>query len=511
MARANVARRHGDDFQARQFWLSAASLLDPNSPVTSVAYETGPKSFDDITVEYDPDVAPRDHEGKPIYRRHIQCKWHTKAGTFGYADLIDPVFINAQRYSLLQKAQQAQEIYAPNGVGCQFKLVTNWRIKADDPLLELVRKESDALDLVRLFDSTTDASRMGRVRTLWREHLKIDHTKLELVARTLAVAETLESLASQRERLDDKFISVGLKRVPACESGFLYDDLIVKLLAQGRVKFDRDSFVDMARSEGILDEVCKPEQVLTIGVRSFMHPIDNLEDRCQRMLDLVPNFDGRYIRNEWDWQQRIYPDLREFVLDAARTTDHLRVILDVHVSLAFAVGALINVKSGKHIEIEQRSDGRRFWSMNDTPVDSGWLSFLTEEELIGNGQNEIAVAVGLTHDISRAVSSFVRENLNRVGRIIHFKPEDGASQQSVRCGHHAWMLSEVVMRHMQSVCGQGLRASLVHIFVAGPNGFAFFLGQHQQALGPTAVYEWDFDGQRGGYSLGLSVGAPHPG
>jgi hypothetical protein len=46
-----------------------------------------------------------------------------------------------------------------------------------------------------------------------------------------------------------------------------------------------------------------------------------------------------------------------------------------------------------------------------------------------------------------------------------------------------------------------------HIFIAGPNGFAFFLGQNQQAIGPASLYEWDFDGQRGGgYGLGLSVG-----
>ncbi len=128
MARANVARRHGDDFQARLFWLKAASLLDPNSPVVKVAYETGPKSFDDIMVEYDPNAAPPDHEGKPIYRRYLQCKWHTTAGTFGYQDLIDPAFINAARYSLLQKAQHAQARYAPDGAGCRFELVTNWRI-----------------------------------------------------------------------------------------------------------------------------------------------------------------------------------------------------------------------------------------------------------------------------------------------------------------------------------------------------------------------------------------------
>jgi len=511
MARANVARQHGDDFQARLFWLKAVSLLDPNSPVTRIAYETGPKGFDDLLVEYDPDAAPPDHEGRPINRRYIQCKWHTKAGTFGYEDLINPAFINAQRYSLLQNVYQAQTRHAPDGLGCRFELVTNWRIEANDPLLELVRKESDALDLGRLFDGTTDASRMGRVRKLWREHLGIDHAGLNLVARTLAVAETPESLASQRERLDEKFASVGMRRVPASETGFFYDDLIAKLLAQGRVEFDRDSFAEMARREGVLDNQARPETVLTIGVRSFMHPIDNLEDRCAHMLNLVPHFDGRYIRNEADWQERIFPELHEFVLNAARSTDNLRLVLDAHVSLAFSIGALLNVKSGKHIEFEQRTGGRRFWSMDDVPAGPGWPKLIFEDEVLGRGGDEIALAIGLTHDVSPAVRAFAAQNLHQTGRIVHCRPEGGASQQSVCCGRHAWMLAETAVQHLQALRRHGHRAAPVHIFIAGPNGFAVFLGQHQQAIGPAALYEWDFDGQRGGgYSLGLSVGEARP-
>ncbi len=476
MARANVARRHGDDFQARHFWLNAASLLDPQSPVIKVAYETGPKAFDDILIEYDPKAAPPDHEGVPIYRRHIQCKWHTTAGTFGYADLIDPAFINASRYSILQRALHAQSSYAPNGLGCRFELKTNWRIRADDPLLELVGKSSDAIELDRLSAGKTDRSRMGQVRKLWREHLGVDDTALGLVARVLAVAESPESMMTLRERLDERFAAVGMKRVPASESAFFYDDLIAKLLAQGRVQFDRDSFVEMARREGILGEQPRPENVLAIGVRSFMHSIDNLEDRCERMLNLVPQFDGRYIRNEADWQERILPELQEFVFDAARSTDRLRLILDTHVSLAFSVGALLNVKSGKQMEIEQRTGGRRFWSMDDAPVDPGWPRFIVEDEILDKGRDAIAVAIGLTHDVCPAVSAFVRQDLHEVGRIMHCRPEGSASQQSVRCGRHAWLLTETVIRHLQAIRSQGNRASPVHVFIAGPNSFAFFLG-----------------------------------
>src|SRR5437667_8038583 len=104
MAQANIARRNGDDFQARLFWWSAVCLLDPRSPVIKVAYETGPKAFDDIQVDYDPKRPMTDGKGQLIYRRHFQSKWHTTAGTFGYEDLADPQFINAEKFSFLQRA-----------------------------------------------------------------------------------------------------------------------------------------------------------------------------------------------------------------------------------------------------------------------------------------------------------------------------------------------------------------------------------------------------------------------
>ena len=148
-----------------------------------------------------------------------------------------------------------------------------------------------------------------------------------------------------------------------------------KLLAQGRVEFDRDGFRKMAERENLIDPAARPADALAIGIRSFMHPIDPIEDRCSRVLNLVPYFDRRYIRNDADWQEQVHPALAVFVLDAARASEHLRLIIDAHASLAFATGALLNVKSGKRIEIEQRFGGRRFWSMDDQPADQGWPPF----------------------------------------------------------------------------------------------------------------------------------------
>ena len=507
MARANVARRHGDDFQARLFWLYAASLLDPHSPIIRVAYETGPKSFDDILIEYDPKKAHLDHAGCPIYRSHIQSKWHATAGTFGYADLIDPDFTNAKRFSLLERVRDAQAAFAPEGTGCRFELKTNWRISPGDPLLALIGKNTDAFDLDRLFDGTTDRSRMGRVRKLWREHLGIDDDALRRVVRVFAVAETPESMMRLRERLDERFAYVGLKRVPAAESTFVYDGLAAALLAQGRIDFDRDSFRAMAGRERILVEAAPVVNSLTVGIRSFMHPIDNLENRSERMLNLVPHFDGRHIRDPSHWQDRVMPELRAFVLGAASDNDRLRLVMDVHVSLAFAVGTLINVNSGRGVEIEQRTGARRFWSPDDVPAEPAWPTLIFEDETLAADGGEIAVAISLTHDILDDVRSYATHSLPQVRSIVHGRLDGCVSPRAIRCGSHAWQLAETVMQHLAKLRARNGRFTRIHFFLAGPNGFAFFLGQQQRAIVPVTLYEWDLDCARdGGYCAGLSVG-----
>ena len=99
MADQVVARQQGDDFQARIFWLEAANLLREELPVQAVMFETGPKAFDDVVVDYAREGAPQDHFGKPILRDHRQCKWHVRPGDFGFNDLIDPVFIGGVNWT----------------------------------------------------------------------------------------------------------------------------------------------------------------------------------------------------------------------------------------------------------------------------------------------------------------------------------------------------------------------------------------------------------------------------
>ena len=138
-------------------------------------------------------------------REHIQSKWHVTPDSYGYAQLIDPDFINANAKSILQRAQTAQLAYAPDGAGCRFKLLTNWRIDRGDPLRELIGNRSNAMRLERLFGTQTDSSKAGQVRKAWRDHLGINEAELRLLAGTLAFGEATDSLDDWRERLDALF------------------------------------------------------------------------------------------------------------------------------------------------------------------------------------------------------------------------------------------------------------------------------------------------------------------
>lgn len=507
MTQALTVRRDGDTFQARLFWLHAARLLDPESPILRVGFENGPKSFDDIWVEYDPARSASDQYGDPLRREHIQCKWHVTPDSYGYEHLVDPEFINANARSLLQRAREAQLAYAPDGVGVRFKLVTNWRLDRADPLREMIGNRSGAIRLERLYGTVTDNSRAGGVRKAWREHLDIDEDELRRLARTLAFGEATDTLDVLRDTLDMLFAYVGLRRVAPSESAFPYDDTVFQWMAQGRLEFDRATFRSYCAREGLLGAA--EDRPHVYGVKSFEHPIDRMEERCSDVLDLVPAFDERYIRSGADWETDLYPALRGFLLGAARDRPRLRLALDAHTTLAFAAGSVLNIKSGRQIELEQRTTGCQLWAADDMPAKPDWPSLCTATEELNTDQPDLAVAIGVTHDVSADVRRFISSNLPTVARLLILSPNGGSGFQAVACGRHACDLAEAAVRAIVSALPNPDGSGTAHLFVAAPNAFTFFLGQRQPVLGRVRLYEFDFEaGRDRSYSASLLLPLP---
>jgi hypothetical protein len=90
-----------------------------------------------------------------------KLKFHlTRRNRIKGTDLIDPAFIYADRYSLLERAHDA--VVGPDGDGRRLTLVTPWDVADDDPLARLVERNG-ALDVDELFTGGPRSS-MGRLR-----------------------------------------------------------------------------------------------------------------------------------------------------------------------------------------------------------------------------------------------------------------------------------------------------------------------------------------------------------
>ncbi|ENU95835.1 MULTISPECIES: SAVED domain-containing protein [Acinetobacter] len=502
MTQAVTVRRDGDNFQARIFWLYAARLLDMDSPVKEIGFEVGPKCFDDIWVEYDGTKSPKDHLGHPILREHIQCKWHVTPDQYRYTDLIDPEFINATSKSFIERAYTAQTTYGNDeGIGVQFKLLTNWRVHIDDHLKSLISTRAGNIRTDRLFFSKTDESKDGRIRKAWREHLNINDEQLKKFVHALAIAERADPLNAVRNQLDDLFAFVGLERVPMSLSTFHYDDLAFQWMAQGRDKLDRQTFRQLCDSEGLLTK--GSNRPIIYGVKSFQHPIDRLENRCVKVLNLISEFNEREIRNQDDWSKKLYPELKKFLLEAVQSTDTIKLVLDAHSTLAFAAGSIINIKSGIKVIIEQRTINKNDWFIGDKQTDSNWSDWKFDWKSGQEKAEDIAVAISLTHDIEKDVLNYLASQCN-IKEVMIAKLNKDAGNTSVECGQHAFELVEKLVKQINS--HQERPKSRLHIFIAAPNSFLFYLGQRLPNLGSVVLYEFDFEGLvHGGYVNSLAL------
>ena len=491
MTDAVVPRWHGDDYQARIFWENALNLLDPSTCVTEVTFEAdGPKAFDDVVVKYDPPVVRSGPER--ISAEYHQVKWHIQyGGRFGFEDFVDPTFIGATSVSILERLQQARQIAPKNS---QFSFITIYRIKDSDPLAPLVSGVDKSLLVEKLFDGTTDKSRMGKVRKLWREHLKLtSDAALRNVVSGLRIFEGYRSLEELRSQINLRAQGLGLMTCSDTSSDFRYDKLARQLKVRHLNALNRETFEKFCQDEGLfLDRPTEPDPFLKVAIRSFLGPAADIVGATpENTLVLTDNFRQRYLRDDLDWQNDIRPRVETFLRTSVVHSSRLRLILDAHASVAFLSGCILDLKSGVEVELVQKGRvGSRTWRADDGSAAERPLFSVTTED-VGTG-DEIAIAVSISQATEIQTRAYVSLNLPNVGTLVCFALPSGPSQQSVVGGGHASAIAEQVSNVVRDL--KALDPDrLVHIFAACPNSFLFYLGQHHQSIAPCIVYEFDFD------------------
>jgi SMODS-associated and fused to various effectors sensor domain len=475
VADAVEAQWHGHDYQARFFWLFAAALRDPEqSNVIEVTYEAnGPKAFDDVVVRYNP--GRHSLGARRVSVDYHQIKWHTtRAGRFGFADLIDPAFIGAEKYSILQRLKQAK---ATAPADSAFKLVTTDRVADDDPLASLISSKDHSLLLDVLFDATTDRSKMGKVRKLWREHLGLQSDEaLRVVIDGLHIVEGHFALEDLRTAVNLRFRVVGL--VPCNDTmEFKYDAAARALKVKGINRLTRETFETLCKEENWI----QPEmgsQLRNVSLRSFaLLPSDHLDAHPDATFSLVNFFDGRFLNPGYSWRGDLQPAILKFLRSQLTQTRGLRLFLDAHLSIAFLAGSILHLKANAEVRLVQKGrSGTREWNSTDDKLGPP----LIERQVSLTGSTERVIAASITRNIDKDVELYVQQHLPNVKSIYFFAPQGGPNQAAIVGGAHAAQLASQVA---DKVASDRMLNATSHIFMAAPNSFAFYLGQHAEALG----------------------------
>ena len=491
MANAVVPKWHGDNYQARIFWMNALNLMKPHTSVVEVTFEAeAPKAFDDVVVRFDPPVV---YSGEQrVCADYHQIKWQVHGGhRFGYEDLIDPGFIHASTHSLLQRLQAAAETASGSAV---FTFLTTARIKDGDPLGSLICNNDRSLLWERLFDNTKDQRRMGKVRKCWRDHLGLaSDDSLEALVRRFRIMDGYRSLRELRELVNERAVSVGFCAYDNTASDFRYDELARQLKVRGLNRITKVSLQSLARDEGLLNKQTAPaDPFLPVCIRSFLGPAADVIDAApEHTLSLVGDFRQRYLHDNRSWQDDIQPKVVEFLQSMAKQSLKLRLTLDAHASIAFLAGSILHVKSALEVELVQKGrSGLRVWRPHDGSEVNG-TRFNHRHKRPGSGQG-IAVGLSVTQPVESATRAYIASNLLCVGDLLLFDLPGGPGQTTVMGGGHAAALAEQVSNTLREIKAADPDRT-VHIFAACPNSLLFYLGQQSQGIAPAIVYEFDFD------------------
>jgi len=243
-------------------------------------------------------------------------------------------------------------------------------------------------------------------------------------------------------------------------------------------------------------------------------------------LDLRPLFQGPHPRDPRIWRQALVPRLQQFLATFVETVQPVELHLAVPGSLAFLAGSLLDSWSALDVTVIEeslRGELRRLSVEPGPPPDE--LRWREEPARpLADGGGDVALAVQIDRRLADEVERFLptsgispREDApvgsgaapGRPGRLVPWSvcrsvsgspPEaDDGTPDSSWNGADLWQLAQRLSLEVRERWA-GTRRGTLHLFVAAPAAFLFYLGQLARDLGRVQLYESEreSDGERRG-------------
>jgi hypothetical protein len=502
MARNVVARQDGDSYQASFFWLKACGLAQSYTQVKKVAWEMdGTYGFDDVVVFYEPAIT---EAGSPVDGDYYQVKFHVDHDRgFTWAALTEPEFIGAKQESLLQRLYKNYQADTAAFGRRRYYIVNTWGIDHRDDLKNLL-SNTGGIRLELLFKDG-ERSKFGKIRKAWKEHLGItDDAVLRAVLAPLRIKHSYDDELRLRENLNNSLQLAGLQPIPGGHMASKYGDLIQKLHKAGKNTFTKEELLEICKAEDLLATTEQiQEDYFVLGVRSFQRGAESLEMEVHTLACFLHCFSSRFVLEEFVGMEYINAELVRVADEAMASKKKVLVHLDTHLSIALLLGYHMDSKySGVDVTLVHKTvAGKILWRVDADKVQEydEPLWTVAEQEFAEEG-SDIALTISVTHNVQEYAYDCIRTALPEVSKSIDFVINPNPGPTSIKDA------SQIVAAITQLIgrIRSGLRSmpatGRIHLFLAAPNAFAFYLGQRIKPLGKTTLYEFDFERQRdGGY------------
>ena len=485
MAKSIPARRKGDEYQARFFWLKLLEL-GTEEYIESVTFESDEVPFvDDIVVSYGEGIKDQ-LTGQQIVRDLFQCKYHmTQRGAFTDESLIDPSFINCQD-SMLERLYNAYVNLSKELGPDAFRLyiVSNWNWDHRDVLADHLQEG----EMIRAtFYERGPRSRRGRARAKLADHLGVSEENLCAFLNTLRF-KLGKNLTDLTERLNVLLKHKNLKQIDPRVTHNDYDDLAWKLFAQGRHSFTKPSLNELIHEEKLI--VPPLTEHSEISIRSFSQFARPQHDFQGKHLDLCDFFDGRFLKDDSHWKNEIPERISAFM--SSENLDNMprpiHISFDCHLSIAFLVGSVNSPKHRVRIIPTQKGE---LWERNAIDTDTS----LWDLQTVGEIGEEWILGISVTHQVEKEMEPYLEvQGLSDLPRVLA-RPTGGIGPKAISDGNHAWQLGYQLEKRLDEMLPY--TCSKIHLFFAGPVALGYILGHTLRNLMPIIqMYEFDIEFER---------------